>query len=387
MRSAFTAAILIAATAAASAQDQPKPATPAPAPSKAKPEPPWQDFCCYEKGRIEHGELVTVIYEINHAGTPQKPQGLEDYAKLLTPFLTKEKGRVDSSNQLGTLTLTDTKQNLPLLEKLLQTIHQPDAPVLIEARVVELRWGKGLQIGIDGDLGSGMLWTKNGESDAAFRDFRMSVPPRDAVPPPFEGSAFRFNSLSHHKGTVGALVQMFVERGQAQILSQPRILVKAEQTATIFAGDEIAIPNNLVIQPAGTQITFSYRPIGVSLEVTPQLVAPGQVSLKIKPEVSGTFGFQEISPTVSAPTFTVRRAMTELIVRDGEEVVIGGLYRRDKITIRRGIPFLVDIPLLGYLFGKYEEDEIVQEIIFFIKPRVIKSEEDMPRGMIVPERK
>jgi type II secretory pathway component GspD/PulD (secretin) len=77
---------------------------------------------------------------------------------------------------------------------------------------------------------------------------------------------------------------------------------------------------------------------------------------------------------------------TELIVRDGEEVVIGGLFRRDKTLIRRGLPFLSDIPILGYAFGKTEETEIVQEILFFIKPTIIKSEQEMPRGVIVPDK-
>jgi type II secretory pathway component GspD/PulD (secretin) len=77
---------------------------------------------------------------------------------------------------------------------------------------------------------------------------------------------------------------------------------------------------------------------------------------------------------------------TELLVRDGREVVIGGLYRRDRTLIRRGLPFLSDIPVLGYLFGKTEESEIVQEILFFIKPTIIKSEEEMPRGDYKPDK-
>ena len=121
---------------------------------------------------------------------------------------------------------------------------------------------------------------------------------------------------------------------------------------------------------------------------TPTQAQP-RVGLKLKPEVSSTFGFIPLgsgASAVLAPRFNVRNAETELLVRDGDEVVIGGLYRRVNNTVRRGIPFLSDIPIIGVLFGKYEEEEVVQEILFYIKPTIIKSEADLPREDIDPLR-
>lgn len=363
----------------------------------AKPQDPpaaplrlWQDFCCFEKGRTEREGLVTVIYDLSHTpGAPPNVQGLEEFQRLLQPYLTPGgKGRIDVSNRLNALTLTDTKENIGYVERMLHLLHSPDQPIMIEAKVVELRWDKDLQIGIQGDLNtSAGVWTQPAGSEALLQEVRTRLNPQAAQGlAPFQGSTFRFASQSSQRGSIGGLVQMFLERGKAQILSQPRILVRADQTATIFSGDDVPYPANVQIQPAGTITTFGYKNAGVKLQVTPHVAAPGQVSLKLNPEVTSTFGFVEITPGTQAPQFTVRSVNTELLVRDGQEVVIGGLYRRDKGTIRRGLPFLMDIPIFGYLFGKIEETELIQEVLFFIKPTVIKSEKEMPRGGFVPDK-
>ncbi len=409
MKIFIAVALLLLQAQAPPAQNPKPPAAPAapaaPAPAGApqaapgpQAEPPkkWQDFCCYEKGRVERDGLVTVVYELSHtphaaqAGVAaHELQGIEEFQKLLLPHVTAGKGRIEVSNRLSALAITDTKENIGHLEKMLQLLHTPDAPIMIEAKVVELRWDKDLQIGLQGDLGATAAgWTQHVGSEAFLREVRLRFNPQQALgPTPFQGSTFQFSSASSHRGTIGGLIQMFVERGKGQILSQPRVLVKADQTATIFTGDEVPYPSSILTQPAGGPITnFQYRKAGVALEVTPHIAAPGQVALRLKPEVTSTFGFVEVLPGLQAPQFTVRSVNTELLVRDGEEVVIGGLFRRDKTLIRRGLPFLSDIPILGYVFGKTEETEIIQEILFFIKPTIIKSEAEMPRGVIVPDK-
>ncbi len=381
MRPGFVVVFLTLAFALARAQEPPQ-----------EPHVPWQEFCCHEKGRVEHGGLVTVVYELSHtprAKTSKTPshdlKGIEEFQKMLQPHVSP-KGRVEASNRLSALTITDTPENVEHLEKLLHLFHTPDAPVMIEAKVVELRWDKDLQIGIEGDLSAqSAVWTQHADSGAFLREIRARFNPQDALTSPFQGSTFRFNSVSSHRGTIGGLIQMFVEQGQAQILSQPRILVRADKTAVLFVGDEVPTPSGIRVQPAGTLTSFTYRKAGIHLEVSPRVAAPGQVALRFAPEVTTVFGYLQVAPGTQAPQFVVRNASTELLVRSGQEVVIGGLYRKEKTQIRRGLPLLSDIPILGYLFGKYEESDIIQEIVFFIKPTVILSEADLPVEPTLPD--
>src|SRR5437667_9756230 len=166
-----------AAQAPPAGQAQPPPATP-PDPAQAKPPQPatppkpWATFCCFEKGRAEKDGLVTVVYELSHVPSPPNPlnppqhtQGLEEFQKMLLPYLTPGKGRIELSNRLNSFAVTDTKENIAYVEKMLQLIHKADAPILIEARVVELRWDKNLQIGIEGNLGgTAGFWAQNASS-------------------------------------------------------------------------------------------------------------------------------------------------------------------------------------------------------------------------------
>lgn len=351
---------------------------------------PWREWCCYEKGRVERGELVTVVFDMHHTPHPGQPASLNEFARLLTPYLTAGKGRIEASDSLNTLAVTDTKENIKVLEQMIRLIHHAEPPILIEAKVVEVRWSKELQIGIEGDLSAlSSILIRPADSESFFREWRVKLNPQDALIPgvPFQGSTFKFGRTSQGSGSSGALLQTFQSRGRAQILSQPRVIVKADETANIFAGEEIPYPAEILVHPGGTNTTLRYKQSGVKLSVTPHMSAPGTLLLKIIPEVTTVVGFVQISSNTQAPQFTVRTVTTELIVRDGEEVVIGGLYRKEKIVQRRGLPFLMDIPVLGYLFGRYEEDEVIQEILFYIKPTIIKDESLMPRDVFDPDKK
>lgn len=328
---------------------------------------------------MEHDGRVTVIYHWHHPN-------LQEYARILREQLGNIV-TVSASDPASALIVAADKPNIARVETLVKLIHHPDAPVLIEAKVVELRWDRSLQIGLEGDLTAGSaIFTKNAGSEAALREVRIKFNPSGAVGgSPFQGSTFQFQDTDAQQGTFGGIIQSFVEKGKAQILSQPRVIVKAGEKATIHAGEEIPSPTSFTLTPGGTTISVLYRKVGVTLEVTPHLAAPGQLILKLKPSVSTTLPtLVPISPTFQAPQFSVREVDTEVLVRDGEEVVIGGLVRRQTQELQRGIPFLSDIPILGYLFGKYEEVELVQEILFFIKPRVMSSEEQLPSGVFDP---
>ncbi|MBI2899498.1 MAG: type II and III secretion system protein [Planctomycetes bacterium] len=377
------AALLLCAPALAAAQDpkkdDKKETSKPPVPEKRQ---PWAEFCCYEKGRIEHGELVTVVYDMHHGG-------LAEYQRVLGPLLTAGKGNIQASDGLKSLMITDTKERIAILERAVRLVHHSMPPIWIEAKIVEVRWTKDLQIGIEGDLSAASaLFVKDAGVETFIRDVRVKLNPQEAIlPTPFQGSTIRFSRSADNKGSVGGLLQMFQQSGRANILSHPRVLLQSDQKATLFAGDEVPYPAEILVHPGGTNTTLRYRPTGVSLEVQPHLAAPGQIVLKVKPEVSTTVGFVQVTTTTQAPQFTVRRIETDLLVRDGEEVVIGGLYRKDKIITRRGVPFLMDIPILGYLFGKYEEEDFIQEILFYIKPTIVKSESELPRPVFDPDKK
>ena len=382
------------AQGAQAAQNPPAPAPPqdpaAKPPAQAK--DPVQDDILFEKWRMERNGIVTVYYRVGHErgkllkalleGTsiPNQVAG-DPRARILTPT-----GWVMESEPMHLMVVSDTKENIPLVEAVLRVLDVPDPQVIIEAKVIELRWDKDLEIGIEGEGLTSSLWMQATGSHAFLREVRAKFNPSEALTGgPFQGSTFRFARADSQQGTMGGVIQAFVERGKGEILSAPRILVDSGDEATVMAGEELPYPE-VVLHPGGSTTSVKYRDTGVTLKIKPHIVGANNVHLDIDLSVTALLNYVNL-PTGTAPAFTKRSAKTKVTVRNGEEIVIGGMRRKEKRTLRRGLPLLSDIPIIGALFGRYEEQETVQEILFFLKPTIIQGGREMPRGMLDPQKK
>ena len=172
------------------------------------------------------------------------------------------------------------------------------------------------------------------------------------------------------------LVYALGSDSDVNILSSPNILALDNKEATIEVGDEIPmVTGTTTSATAGTTVTntVQYRKTGVLLTVTPHINSSGLVKMDLTQEVS------DVGDYVAAMNnykFLTRKADTSLVVSDGQTVVIGGLMKSNKSNSQAGIPFLKDIPILGYLFGGISKSLQKTELIIMITPHVIKSKSD-----------
>jgi general secretion pathway protein D len=120
---------------------------------------------------------------------------------------------------------------------------------------------------------------------------------------------------------------------------------------------------------------IQYREVGTSLTILPTINPDGYVTLELVQEVSAATNETQFG----APVISTREASTQLLVKDGQTAVIGGLIDRQAETVRSGIPLLKDIPLLGRLFSSRRESRFNTELFLFITPRVVKTDEDVDR--------
>lgn len=339
-----------------------------------------EDILFIEKARVEQDGRVTVVYQVGHDVG-------KNIAPLIQKFLAPQTGWYYENEPLHLLVVSDTKQNIEIIDRLLKAALTPPPQCVIEAKVIELRWTKDLEVGFAGDAAGGSaIWVKNVPTEQFLNEVRMNFSPTSALlPTPFIGSTFRFRSFSEHRGTIGGVLQMFVERGRAEILSNPRLMVESGKEAVIDSGESVPYPET-TIHPGGVTTAVRYKDTGVRLMVRPHIVSREFVALEIHPSVSAVLGTVEIASSIFAPSFTTRSLTTHIIVRNNEEVAIGGLIRKETTAFRRGIPLLSEIPLLGYLFGRTEEEEVSSEIIFLIKPRVIASAREIPHGIFDPSK-
>ncbi len=398
----LVSALLLGVPAVVRPQDAAPAPTPAPTPAPPAPAPKDDKGgdIIYEKARFEKDGRVTIYLRVGHQrgrllkailegvvlNTPGKPLPDVTVTPNANARLLTDKGWVLESEEMHLIIVSDLKENIPAIEAALKVLDVPDPQVYIEGRIVEMRWDRDLQIGLEGDGGTATLWSLKPGSESFLKEIRTRFNPTEALTGgPFQGSTFRFQRSSAHQGSIGGVVQAFVERGMGEILSNPRIMVESGDEALVSAGERIPYSKTILI-PGGSQTSVDYEEATVMLKVRPHIVGATNVHLEIDTQVKALAGFVNF-PTGTAPTFTTRKAQTKVTVTDGDEIVIGGLLQKEKSQVRRGIPFLSDIPIFGVLFGKYEETESVREILFFLKPTIIQGERGPRRPLIDPERR
>jgi len=171
-----------------------------------------------------------------------------------------------------------------------------------------------------------------------------------------------------------ATLRAIAQNGKAQLLSRPSILARNNQPATIQIGQDVPLITNVRYDTFGNAInSVTYQPVGIILKVTPFITSEGLVQMIVQPSTSAIDPSTSIpiSAGVSAPVIDVRSADTVVLTPDGQTVVIGGLMRNDSGEIITKIPFLGDIPFLGYFFKHKTTSSAKTELLIFLTPHVI----------------
>ena len=239
--------------------------------------------------------------------------------------------------------------------------------VLINVLVAEISLGGTVQYGIEWFLNSytGGGYTLNGALDVKDGTRPINTPLGTAT-----GFFLSFyDPVDFLRGLMTALGS----DSDVNILSSPNILALDNQEANIEVGEDIpTITGTTTSAVAGSTVTntVQYRKTGILLTVTPHINSSGLVKMELVQEVSdkGTY-----NKDLGNYTFLTRRADTSLVVEDNQTVVMAGLMKSNKVNSQTGIPYLMNIPVLGYLFGSVSKENRKTELLFLITPHVIKN--------------
>ncbi|NLY64856.1 MAG: type II and III secretion system protein family protein [Alcaligenaceae bacterium] len=180
-------------------------------------------------------------------------------------------------------------------------------------------------------------------------------------------------SLMFDSRNFGAKLNLLETNGMARTLAEPTLVALSGQSASFLAGGEIPVPE---AGGLGTQ-TVSYKSFGIGLTVTPTVLSPNRIALKVAPE-SSELDYANAIPVVSGdgstlmPALRVRRADTTIEMGDGESYIISGLVSRQTMANVNKVPFLSQLPIIGSFFRsvKYSQDE--RELVIVVTPRLVK---------------
>jgi type IV pilus assembly protein PilQ len=302
----------------------------------------------------------------------------------LTQWKTAE-GKIEpmanATGQKGNvLRIHERKENLPLLEKMLEVLDQPQPQVLVRAKLVEITYSGKLEWGFDA------TYTAPGET--LFRGGSATFNPDSflnaTAARPFQGGSFNFAFVGDTQarfGSLDAVIRLLKTKGKAEILGEPNILATQGKPARVKAGEKVPIQTanyqgNLVA------ITTAFENTGIELIITPELIGKDAVRLNLKETFSAVTGFVAGQGGTQNPVINSREAETTLTVRDGATLVVGGLQSSRSIETETGIPLLMDIPLLGWLFKTVSKEDVKTELYFIATPEIIHG--SYAAGLIVP---
>ncbi|MCL2102131.1 MAG: type II and III secretion system protein, partial [Fibromonadales bacterium] len=161
-----------------------------------------------------------------------------------------------------------------------------------------------------------------------------------------------------------AKISNILSDSRSEILASPQISTLDHTEATIFMGDEISIR----IVDANGQSAQQLVESGIKLTVTPHIAGDNRILLDLYPE-NNSYSYDERGNVVISKQW----AQTKVVVSDGETIVIGGLTKNDEMETETGIPFLKDIPILGYLFKHTRKEITKKDLVIFVTPRIVRN--------------
>lgn len=301
------------------------------------------------------------------------PEGLSASGSQLGEGLVSPITKIIAEENLNSLIILSLPEDYEVIKEAIRRVDIIPRQVIIEGVIAEITLKDDLKLGVSWALQfspGGM----NGVLGAVDGTVGFDVPGATATSTTGSGT-FSF------AGTVGgdfkAVIDTLATQSKAKLLAVPRILVTDNKEARIQVGEQVPIVTTETIASTTTtaQRTIQYKDIGIILKVKPRINEGGLVTLDLAQEVSS---YDTITLFDGETNIIVKKteATTNLVVQDGQTILIGGLIREDISAARSGIPYLSKIPLLGYLFGSTTDENHRKELIILLTPRVIKNQHD-----------
>lgn len=318
------------------------------------------------------------------AGGSQGPSGSD---RNSTGTILSDRGHAIVDERTNSIILTDTEEKINDFRKVIEQIDIPIRQVMIEARIVIANNNFRKELGSRINLGSQQS-ANNGKVEYGF-----SGKMEEFFNNPGKNGAFR---LTDDEGKViadvdsravnlgvdkamGALTGSVIagdvliglelsaleETGFAEIVSQPKVITGDKQVASIESGTEIPYRE----ASASGAATVAFKEAVLKLEVTPQITPDNNIIMDLKINQDSV---SEIT-SEGVPAIDVTELNTQVLVGDGQTVVLGGIFQNELVTGRSKVPLLGDIPVLGRLFRKDVKSETKRELIIFITPRIMSS--------------
>lgn len=353
---------------------------------------------------LQKGALSTEVFTLNYAQAADVERSLKD--------MLSERGRIRSDSRSNSVVVTDMPTVIQNMQKIVQRLDKSTPQVLIRAKVIETTLGNADRLGIKWNTrvavsgssrpttfpfsalqtpnaalrnilpeGRGEVATENaGGAPVTNADFPVLDNVHQPVFPVADKTAFTFGTLDFSQ--FQAILELISQRNDAKILSEPHIITLNNKEAKILVGEVIAIPTFERNSTTGKMEITGYkdRDLGIRLSVLPQVNDSNEIVVAVHPEITNLIGYDELTPDIKAPRFSTREAVTEIRIRSGETIAIGGLIKENQVNNKTKVPILGDLPLIDKLFTHNDTSVTKTDLLFFMTVEVVGEKSPVPTG-------
>lgn len=270
----------------------------------------------------------------------------------------------------NTITIRATAPVVQIAERIIEANDKPRAEVSVDVQILEVSRERAKSYGLD--LGS----------YSAALNFSPESAPSDTAKP------FNLNTISQGVSTAdfylsvpSAVIRFLESDSQTKVLAKPNLRGTEGQKLSLNLGEDVPVPSTTFQPlagggaPSSPLVSFSYRQIGVNVEMTPRVTYEGDIILEITVENSSRGPSADIGNGQTGPSFFSRKVQTKLRLRDGESNLLAGLLREDERLSLTGFPSIMRLPVIRQLFSSNAKAVRQTDIVMLLTPRIVRTHE------------
>jgi len=354
---------------------------------------------------LKREELSTEVFVMNYSQASEVEKSLKD--------VLSDRGKIRSDSRSNTIIVTDMPTVIQRIKKVIERLDAITPQVVIEAKVIETTLGDVDRLGIKWNLKAAVKGSARPTSfpfpvrkRTALTNFlpfgrapqtntsttsgttlattsTTTDFPSDVLQPIFpvvDKAEFKFGTLDFSE--FQAVLEMLSVRNDTKILSEPHVITLNNQEAKILVGEIISIPTFERNSTTGRmEITgYTNRDLGIRLSVIPQINSEQEIVVNIHPEITTLLGFDDLTADIKAPHFSTREAKTQVRIRNGQTIAIGGLIRENTVNSKTKVPILGDLPFLDKIFSYKDKTVQKTDLLFFMTVNIVPEKGNPPQG-------
>jgi general secretion pathway protein D len=327
------------------------------------------------QGHQKYDDLVLQTFYLSHADPAELTQVLTALMRIQTqtpPVMFPNK----TSNSIS---VRGTAAVVSVIERLIRANDKPRAEVIVDVQILEVNRRRLKQYGIDlNAYALNLIFSP----EVAPPNTSVSPGTPSPSPPPFNLNTITqgISTADFYLGVPTAVLRFIENDSNTRVLAKPQLRGAEGRSMTLNLGQEIPVVSTVfgaAVQGGFASIpqsSFTYRPVGVNMEMTPRVTYDGEIILELSVENSALGTPIDVAGQ-SVPSFTSRKVTTKLRLREGESNLLAGLIaERDSKSIS-GVPGLVRVPGLNSIFGNNQRDTEQTDIVMLLTPHIVRTHE------------